>query len=41
MTTLLAKLDVLALDCQATAPNPAHGHLLEIGWSDIRASEPS
>ena len=41
MTTLLAELDVLALDCQATAPNPADGHLLEIGWSDVRASEPS
>ncbi|GMR21748.1 MAG: hypothetical protein BMS9Abin37_0063 [Acidobacteriota bacterium] len=41
MTTLLAELDVLALDCQATAPNPANGHLLEIGWSHVRASEPS
>ena len=41
MTTLLAELDVLALDCQATAPNPNHGHLLEIGWSNVRASEPS
>ena len=41
MTTLLADLDVLALDCQATAPNPAHGHLLEIGWSHVRAAEPS
>ena len=41
MTTLLAELDVLALDCQATAPNPADGHLLEIGWSDVRTSEPS
>ena len=41
MTTLLAELDVLAIDCQATAPNPADGHLLEIGWSDVRASEPS
>jgi len=41
MTTLLAGLDVLALDCQATAPNPANGHLLEIGWSDVRATAPS
>lgn len=41
MTTLLAELDVLALDCQATAPNPANGHLLEIGWSAVRASGPA
>lgn len=40
MTTSLAELDVLAVDCQATAAHPAKGHLLEIGWSDVRASEP-
>lgn len=39
MTTPLAALDVLALDCQATAAHPSRGHLLEIGWSDVRASE--
>ena len=31
----------LALDCQATAANPARGHLLEIGWSDVRAKATS
>lgn len=40
MTTPLAELDVLAVDCQATAAHPGKGHLLEIGWSDVRASEP-
>jgi DNA polymerase-3 subunit epsilon len=28
----LNDLEVLALDCQATAANPEKGHLLEIGW---------
>ncbi len=28
----LTELEVLTLDCQATAANPQKGHLLEIGW---------
>lgn len=38
MQTPLAQLTVLALDCQATAPNPAKGHLLEVGWSKATAT---
>ena len=30
--TELAGLEVLAFDCQATAPDPAKGHLLEVGF---------
>ncbi len=30
----LNDLQVLALDCQATGPNPGKGSLLEIGWID-------
>ncbi|HEY3322825.1 MAG TPA: GIY-YIG nuclease family protein [Planctomycetota bacterium] len=32
---------VIALDCQSTGANPAHGHLLEIGWVAARASQPA
>jgi len=32
MSEFLAKLDVLALDCQAGGATPAHGDLLELGW---------
>jgi DNA polymerase III epsilon subunit-like protein len=35
----LRKLEVLAIDCQATHSNPAKGHLLEIGWVKTRASD--
>ena len=38
-TTPLADIEVLVLDCQATAANPANGHLLEMGWTRIRASD--
>ena len=38
MSTCLDELDVLALDCQATSADPSKGHLLEIGWSAVRAS---
>ena len=33
----LSQLDVLAVDCQATAAAP-RGHLLEIGWGIVRAA---
>lgn len=35
----LANLQILALDCQATGPNPRKGHLLEIGWLQTRAAD--
>lgn len=35
---LLADLDVLVLDCQATTANPETGDLLEIGWSRVPAA---
>ncbi|MGE5341145.1 MAG: GIY-YIG nuclease family protein [Candidatus Omnitrophota bacterium] len=35
----LSKLNVLALDCQATGANPSNGHLIEIGWLGFRASD--
>lgn len=38
MTTILAELEILTLDCQATGANPHKGHLLEIGWSPTQAS---
>jgi DNA polymerase-3 subunit epsilon len=38
MTTNLAELEILSLDCQATAANPHEGHLLEIGWFPTQAS---
>jgi DNA polymerase-3 subunit epsilon len=38
--TLLADLDVLFLDFQATAANPENGCLTEIGWLNWRASQP-
>jgi DNA polymerase III subunit epsilon len=31
----LSQLEVLVVDCQATAPAP-RGHLLEIGWAQVR-----
>ena len=31
----LSQLEVLAVDCQATAAAP-RGHLLEIGWARVR-----
>lgn len=36
----LSDLDVLAVDCQATAAHP-RGHLLEIGWTRARAAKAS
>ena len=36
----LDDLEVLALDCQATSSSPSKGHLLEIGWTTIRACLP-
>ncbi len=30
---MLAQLDVVVLDCQASGANPAHGSLLELGWA--------
>ncbi|MDQ1352378.1 MAG: polymerase subunit epsilon, partial [Acidobacteriota bacterium] len=39
MKILLANLEVLALDCQATLSNPETGHLLEIGWGRIRPGD--
>jgi DNA polymerase-3 subunit epsilon len=38
MTTTLAELEILTLDCQATGANPQKGHLLEIGWLPTQAS---
>jgi DNA polymerase-3 subunit epsilon len=38
MTTTLAELEILTLDCQATGTNPPKGHLLEIGWLPTQAS---
>ena len=38
MTTTLAELEILTLDCQATGANPHKGHLLEIGWLPTQAS---
>ena len=40
MTTSLADLRILALDCQATGANPQKGHLLELGWLSTCASRP-
>lgn len=40
MTTIpLTDLEVLVLDCQATAPNPENGFLLEMGWTRTAAAE--
>jgi DNA polymerase-3 subunit epsilon len=39
MSTTLADLSVLILDCQATGPSPEKGHLLEIGWLSTRAGK--
>jgi len=36
MATHLSSLDVLVVDCQATAPSPTNGHLLEVGWGSVR-----
>jgi DNA polymerase-3 subunit epsilon len=36
----LTELAALAVDCQATHSNPEVGHLVEIGWEAIRASNP-
>jgi DNA polymerase-3 subunit epsilon len=41
MTVTLSELKILALDCQATGANPDKGHLLEIGWIQVRASAPA
>ena len=34
----LAQLEVLVVDCQATAAGP-RGHLLELGWVRVRPTE--
>ena len=39
MTTRLADLEILALDCQTTGSHPGKGHLLERGWTRLRASD--
>ncbi|MEE8398274.1 MAG: GIY-YIG nuclease family protein [Desulfobacterales bacterium] len=36
----LKDLEVLVLDCQATGANPVKGHLLEIAWTTLRATDP-
>jgi DNA polymerase-3 subunit epsilon len=43
MPASLAKLRVLALDCQATGANPSKNRLLEVGWAvtSAEAEEPS
>jgi DNA polymerase III subunit epsilon len=41
MAELLGELDVLALDCQAGGATPAHGDLLEIGWTVCGAAGPA
>lgn len=38
--TPLDQLEVLAVDCKATAANPDKGHLLEIGFMPGSAIEP-
>ncbi|MBT8369445.1 MAG: GIY-YIG nuclease family protein [Deltaproteobacteria bacterium] len=40
MTTALADLKILALDCQTTGANPNKGHLLEIGWFPWNPARP-
>ncbi|MFQ5740751.1 MAG: GIY-YIG nuclease family protein [Acidobacteriota bacterium] len=39
VSTSLADLNVLVLDCQATGPNPLRDHLLEIGWARMCARD--
>jgi DNA polymerase III subunit epsilon len=39
MIITLKNLPVLLVDCQATGSHPDRGHLLEIGWAVIRASD--
>jgi DNA polymerase-3 subunit epsilon len=39
MTTQLADLEILALDCQTTGSHSGKGQLLEMGWSRLRASD--
>ena len=41
MTTTLADLEILALDCQTTGSHSGRGHLLEIGWARLRISDHS
>jgi DNA polymerase III subunit epsilon len=36
---LLAELDVLVVDCQATGASPSFGRVLELGWGVVRAGE--
>lgn len=40
MTHTLKDLDVMVLDCQTTGANPDKGHLLEIAWATLRATDP-
>ncbi|MCP5052143.1 MAG: GIY-YIG nuclease family protein [bacterium] len=37
--TTLSNLNVLILDCQASGANPGNGHLMEIGWVKMKASQ--
>lgn len=37
----LRDLDVLVVDCQATGASPTFGHVLELGWGVVRASQES
>src|SRR5690348_7972463 len=39
MDTPLRELVVLAIDCQASGATPAHGDLLELGWSLCSAAQ--
>jgi DNA polymerase III subunit epsilon len=39
MIDSLKNLPVFLLDCQATGSHPDRGHLLEIGWAIMRASD--
>ena len=41
MSTSLADLDVIVLDCQASGASPAHGDLLELGWGRTNGREES
>lgn len=38
MKDVLSKLEVLALDFQATQADPGKGRLLEVGWARVSAS---
>jgi DNA polymerase-3 subunit epsilon len=39
ITTRLADLEILVLDCQATGNHPSNGHLLEMGWANAKGTD--